>query len=126
MNDQLTTQRHYFATLNDAKAAGYVSPKGVRIEHGKGGIFVKDISGSSSYGYSYALCAYVAWDSNGLDRMEYSEEAFAKTITVSLSSEKNALGNTGAFTELFSPEEFARGVKAAKVWIDAFNVEARV
>lgn len=124
MNDQSTAQ-HSFATLNDAKAARYVSPKGVRIEHGKGGIWVKDTSGRSSYGYSYALRAYVAWESNGLDRMEYSDEAFAKTTTVYLCDEKNAIGSTGAFTELFSAEDFARGVKDAKAWIDEFNVEAR-
>ncbi len=113
-----------FPNLQAAKDAGYMSPKGIHIEHGKGGVFVQDVSGASSFGYSYALRAYVSWETNGLERVENSSEVFAKTTTVFLSEAKNAIGNSGAFVELFRPDDMSRGVASAKVWIDAFNTDA--
>lgn len=95
-----------FPTIEDALAAGYRKPRrGGALHHDR------DISGGNSFGYAY--------EEPGTGR---------RTVTVTLTEERNRLGRPGCFAALFPPsdEDQPCSIEEAQTIASAAGVETAI
>ncbi|NLG84193.1 MAG: hypothetical protein GX493_06220 [Firmicutes bacterium] len=99
-----------FATKGEALKAGFIPAKVRTVERYRGGrIYIADVSGPNAFGYEFALRAELNGRTLG---------TFALSRSIWLTEARNRIGQPGAFTVMFAPEDFDRGLRAAREAID--------
>jgi hypothetical protein len=79
-----------FETTEQARNAGLLTVGDVRRVVANSGLQVVDTSGGASYGYTY-----------GIAPLDDAEAIIVRGVTVSLTQEKNKLGQPGSVTTMF-------------------------
>lgn len=109
-----------FDRWEDAIAAGYTT--GPQIKYRGFIISPHDDSGPNARGYHYAMRVRpddaILFGAECEDSRELQDRKFARTVSVRLKKEKNGIGELGCFADLFSPDDWANGVDAAKAAIN--------